>query len=218
LRCEACGVELTGATVTELATTLRRADSLLDRLRTEASAAPTSQPPAPVTQSAKGLGHESAELAVARSWFAGKSVGVILLILGALCVLAAAIVFTAVAWEQLPLLIRTLILIVITASFGLFAQLALRRGLQATAEAMAAVASGMFVLDVTAARRAGLPGLADLAATPYEVLAGTLLAAAAGACALVVRRGHAWRRSPSGWRGLLLRRCASKATGMPCHR
>lgn len=66
----------------------------------------------------------------ARSWFAGKSVGVILLILGALCVLAAGVIFIAVAWMQLPLVVRALILIVITVSFGLFARLALRRGLR----------------------------------------------------------------------------------------
>lgn len=70
-------------------------------------------------------------MAAARSWFAGKSVGVILLILGALCVLAAGAIFIAVTWTLLPLAIRALILIVITAGFALLTQLALRRGLQA---------------------------------------------------------------------------------------
>jgi hypothetical protein len=117
---------------------------------------------------------------------------VILLILGALCVLAAGTVFIAVAWVALPLAIRALILIVITASFGLFAELALRRGLQATAEAMAVTASGMFVLDLAAARRTGLPGLAGLAAAPYEIVAGVLLATVAGAAALAVRGQRHW--------------------------
>ena len=45
-------------------------------------------------------------MAAARSWFAGKSVGVILLILGALCVLAAGAVSIAAAWVLLPLVIR----------------------------------------------------------------------------------------------------------------
>jgi hypothetical protein len=50
----------------------------------------------------------------------------------------------------------------------------------------------MFVLDLSAARRAGLPGLADLAAAPYEVLAGVLLVAAAGARAFAVRSRQQW--------------------------
>ena len=106
--------------------------------------------------------------------------------------LAAGAVFIAVAWLQLALVVRGLILIVITAGFGLSAQLALRRGLQATAEAMAVIASGMFVLDVAAARRAGLPGLADLATAPYEILAGVLLVAAAGGAAFMVRTQRHW--------------------------
>jgi hypothetical protein len=127
-----------------------------------------------------------------RSWFAGKSVGVILLALGALCVLAAAAVFIAVEWRQLSLVIRALILIAITTSFGVFSHLSLRRGLQATAEAMAAITCGMFVLDLAAARAADLPGFGDLAATAYEILSGILLAAAAGAGALAVRSRQRW--------------------------
>jgi hypothetical protein len=117
---------------------------------------------------------------------------VILLILGALCVLAASAVFIAVAWLLLPLFIRALILVMITVGFGFLGHLALGRRLQATAETMAVIASGMFVLDLTAARRSGLPGLADLPVAPYEILAGALLAAAAGAAALVVRRRGGW--------------------------
>lgn len=191
MRCPACGVDLSGATVAELATTLRRADSLMDRLRAESAApAPTQlgsqlQAPASPPQSLP-------EGVAARSWFAGRSVGVILLVLGTLCVLAAAVVFIAVAWTDLPLGIRALALILLTAGFGFFAQVGLRRGLQATAEAMAAIACGMFVLDLAAGRRAGLPGLADLPAAQYETLAGILLVGAAGAGAWLVRRQGGW--------------------------
>ncbi len=106
--------------------------------------------------------------------------------------LAAGAVFIAVAWQQLALAVRALILIGITSSFWVLAQLALRRGLQATAEAMAVIACGMFVLDLAAARRAGLPGLAELPSAPYEILAGGLLAAATGAAALTVRSRARW--------------------------
>lgn len=217
LRCPACGVGLTGPTVAELVTTLRRADDLVGRMRAEVAVAasspaahlppqlpqplqpgrstgpsPTGPPPAGPSFTGPRPDGPPTGPVPARSWFAGRSVGVILLILGALCVLAAGVVFVAVAWIDLPLAARALILVVITASFGLFAQLALQRGLQATAEAMSAIACGMFVLDLSAARRTGLPGLADLAAAPYEIVAGTLLVAVAGAAALAVRSQRHW--------------------------
>lgn len=204
LRCPVCGVDLTGPTVTELVTTLRRADSLVMRMRADmaadmaAAVAPQRQAPvtapagAPVIAPPVVPPQVLADVTPTRSWFAGTSVGVILLILGALCVLAAGAVFIAVEWMLLPLVVRALILIAITAGFGFFAALALRRGLQATAEAMAIIACGMFVLDLAAARRAGLPGLADLATAPYEILAGVLLAAAASAAAFTVRSQTRW--------------------------
>jgi len=198
VRCPTCGVELTGATVTELVTTLRRADSLVDRMRAEFAAPPLLQQAPPFGQPTAVPVEGVPQIAVARSWFAGRSVGVILLVLGALCVLAAGAVFIAVAWVDLPLAIRALILIVLTTGFGLFAHMALARGLQATAEAMAVITCGMFVLDLTAGRRVGLLGLADLAAAPYEILAGGLLVATAGAGALVVRRRNGWLWSLDG--------------------
>jgi hypothetical protein len=207
LRCPRCGVDLTGTTVTELVTTLRRADSLVDRMRADLATTPPQlhapagqQPQAPVGQ--QPLAPVSSppvvplpalpDAAPARSWFAGKSVGVILLVLGTLCVLAAGAVFIAVTWVLLPLAVRALVLVLITACFGLFTQLALRRGLQATAEAMAVIACGMFVLDLAAARGAGLPGLADLATAPYQIVAGVLLAAVAAAAAFAVRAQRHW--------------------------
>jgi hypothetical protein len=178
--------------VRELATTLRRADSLMDRLRAESAVPSSSQRRRQLQEPRAPLPQSLPEGVAARSWFAGRSVGVILLVLGTLCVLAAGAVFIAVAWTDLPLGIRALVLIVLTAGFGLFAQVGLGRGLQATAEAMAAIAFGMFVLDLAAGRRAGLSGLSDLPAAPYEILAGILLVAAAGAGALLVRRQGGW--------------------------
>ena len=215
LRCPACGVALTGPNVAELVTTLRRADLLVDLMRADlltAPAQPTPQFP-PLRQSPLPTrapsGQPPSGQPPARSWFAGKSVGVILLILGALCVLAAGAVFVAVAWMELPLAVRALILVIITASFGLCAQLALRRGLQATAEAMAVIASGMFVLDLSAARRTGLPGLADLAIAPYEIVAGVLLVAVAATAALAVRSQGHWLWSLDAVVGLGMARAVS---------
>jgi hypothetical protein len=184
--------------VTELVATLRRADSLVDGLRaaTTTQGLPGSrgshQQHLRVGQPGLVPGERHAEVAPARSWFAGRSVGVILLVLGTLCVLAAGAVFIAVAWMDLPLAIRALILILLTTGFVFLAQLALGRGLQATAEAMSAIACGMLVLDMAAGRRAGLPGLADLSAAQYEILAGTALAAVTCAAALLVRRRNGW--------------------------
>jgi len=188
--------------------TLRHADFLVHRMQADLAAAAVSQPdlaaaavlqqpdpaaaavpqpPLRVYEPSSAPRQDLPEVAAARSWFTGKSVGVILLVLGALCVLAAGVIFVAVAWADLSIAIRSLILIVITAGFGYLAQLALRRGLQATAEAMAGITCSMFILDLAAARRAGLPGLAGLAAAPYEILAGILLVAAAGGAGLAVR-------------------------------
>ena len=198
-RCPVCAVALTGPTVTELVTTLRRADELLAQIRANAVTAVVPQPhpaasrhPHPPVIPSFAPPQVRPEVSPTRSWFAGTSVGVILLILGALCVLAAGAVFIAVTWGLLPLAVRALIMVAITVSFGLFAELALRRTLQATAEAMAVIACGMFVLDLAAARRAGLPGLAELTTAPYEILGGVLLAAAAGAAAFIVRSRRRW--------------------------
>ena len=175
MQCPGCGVGLTGPTVHELAETLRRDDVLADRMRTQLMVVPVPSPALVPAHPADGRGPAGGS--PRRSWFAGRSVGVILLVLGALCVLAAGVVFVAVTWVVLPLAIRTLILILVTAAFGVFAHLALRRGLQATAEVMAVVASGMVVLGLVAARRAGPLGLAELAAGQYQVVAGAVLAA-----------------------------------------
>jgi hypothetical protein len=176
--------------VAELVTTLRRADSLLDQLQAQSRPEPKREPRPQLQPGAPVAVPPAPVLAPARSWFTGKSVGVILLILGALCVLAAGAVFVAVTWVQLPLAVRTLILVTITATFGLFAHVSLRRGLAATAEAMAMIATGMFVLDLAAARSAGF--LRGLGAAPYELLSGLLIIAVAGAAVLAVRRQQRW--------------------------
>ena len=87
----------------ELATTLRRADSLMDRLRAESAVPSSSQRRRQLQEPRAPLPQSLPEGVAARSWFAGRSVGVILLVLGTLCVLAAGAVFIAVAWTDLPL-------------------------------------------------------------------------------------------------------------------
>jgi hypothetical protein len=135
-------------------------------------------------------------------------VGVILLVLGALCVLAASAVFVAVAWLDLPLGVRTLILVLVTAGFALAAYLSLQRRLRATAEAMAVIASGMFILDLSAARGVGLLGLGDLAAGQYDILAAVLLILVTGAGAFAVRSRSLWLSTLDAAVGLGLARAA----------
>jgi hypothetical protein len=193
--------------VVDLVTTLRRADTLVERMRamrveTQTLAAPeTSMSQAPSSQTFLSQAilartfvpyRRPVAPSLARLGFSGKSVGVILLIVGTLCVLAAGAVFVAVEWLLLPLAIRTLILVAITAGFGFLAHLALGRRLQSTAEAMAAIASGMFILDIAAARRVDLFGLGELAIGTYEIVAGALLVVAAGAGAFAVRSRQRW--------------------------
>lgn len=90
LRCPACG-------------DLRRADSLVDRMRADLAPthAPELQPEPHVPVGQPPVARQSLpEVAAARSWFAGRSVGVIVLVLGALCVLAAGTIFIAVTWVR----------------------------------------------------------------------------------------------------------------------
>ncbi|HMU36783.1 MAG TPA: hypothetical protein PKA04_08145, partial [Marmoricola sp.] len=110
-RCPACGLQLQGPAAVELWQTMQRADQLIDQLRLQAAAAPVpaatparptptgTAPPPPMRRPVKKP---------------SASVPVILLTLGGLCVMVAAIVFVAVAWGSLGVGGRTAILGLVT--------------------------------------------------------------------------------------------------------
>ncbi|MEN8708072.1 MAG: zinc ribbon domain-containing protein [Nocardioides marinisabuli] len=161
--CPRCGLPLRDPLADELLATLRRADELLVRLRASAvPGAPAAGPgPAPASR---------------RRRLSQATVPQLLLALGAACLLVAAVVFLAVAWSSLGVAGRTAVLLVLTLSAGGGSLLLRRHDLAAAAEAVAAVALGLVVLDVLGAAESGWvpePGSAG-----SGVVLGSALAAA----------------------------------------
>lgn len=159
VRCVGCRVDLRSPVATELLQTLRHADDLLAQLRTEA--AETTAPataertpyPAPTPPAARRH----------RPGLSGASVPRILLSLGALCLLVAAVIFLAVAWSWLGVGGRTAVLVALTAITGAGGVLLRRRGLRWAAEALIAVSLGLLTLDVVGAESAGWLGALSVA-------------------------------------------------------
>lgn len=162
--CPSCGLPLTGTTAAQLFATFQRADELLGVLR-------QSRRPEPVVVGASGgqlldgaVPYPAAPRSTPRSEpgrVRGASVPQILLTLGALCLLVAAITFLAVAWAWLGVSGRTVVLVGLTgAAFGLSHHFH-RRDLRTASEALSVVALGLLALDVVGARHAGWLGAAD---------------------------------------------------------
>ncbi|KQW49368.1 hypothetical protein ASC77_11890 [Nocardioides sp. Root1257] len=154
----------------ELLQTLRTADDLLARLQAVSAADPTpvverTPYPAPAIppRPARGL--------------SGASVPRILLSLGALCLLVAAVIFLAVAWTWLGIGGRTAVLVGLTAVSGGLGVVLGRRGLRVAAEALTTVSLGLLTLDVIGADNAGWLGDLDTAEL-VTVVSATLLTAA----------------------------------------
>ena len=174
-RCEACGLPLHGELASRLFQTLATADDLLTQLRASAWPAPATPAPA------------APPLAVPpRSRLSAATVPQILLGLGALCVLVAALVFLAVTWSVMGVGGRTVTLVTFTALTGGLGWWLARRGLRAAAESLVLVSLGLLVLDIIGAGNAGWLG--DPSTEWFLVLLGGTLALAATGFALAVRR------------------------------
>ena len=102
---------------------------------------------------------------------------VVLLTLGALCLLVAAIVFVAVTWDRLGLTGRTLVLLVFTGVLATIAVLLTRRGLRGASETFWIVVAGMLTIDLLAAESAGLAGLDALSWRGTGAMVGAALLA-----------------------------------------
>jgi len=116
----------------------------------------------------------------------GTSVPAILLGLGALCLLVAALVFLAVTWSVMGVGARTATLVGFTALAGGVAALAARRGLRAASESLSVVALGLLAFDVAGARDAGWLG--DLGESGFLLLLGSTLTLVAGSVAVAASR------------------------------
>jgi hypothetical protein len=181
--CPACGLPLAGPTAAELYGTLVQADRLLGQLRLQK--APVA---AMAGAAAAGTGDTSALSGVTpypapqapqgpvAPRLRGATVPQILLSLGALCLLVAAVTFLAVAWSWLGVGGRTMVLVALTATALGLTGVLFRRGLRMAAEALSVVGLGLVALDVVGVRHAGWLG--PVGDAHLVLLTGSAVAAA----------------------------------------
>lgn len=204
-RCPSCGLDLTDPAMRQLWQTLLRADALLEEATARRDAAdrpadpdpaprPAEPAPGPIDPIAVGplprptppapLGAPAAPRA-ARSW----DVGTVLLGLGALGLVVAAVIFVSRSWDSIGLLGKAAVLLAATVAATAAAVWVTRRPLRASAEALWAVALALLALDLLGARNENLFGLE---AVPWPWFAAASGAVVAVAGAVVVRWARHW--------------------------
>lgn len=183
--CPGCGLRLTGSDAVELFRTLLVADRLLARLRQPDPAPATA--PAPPLAVAPEIPVPQPSPAARPRGLSGASVPKILLGLGALCLLVAAVIFLAVAWTWLGVGGRTAVLVTFTVIAGGTAAWLGRRGLRIAAESLSVVAFGLLGLDVVGADNAGWLG--ELSPGGLVAVTGLVVGGTALALAWVTSRG-----------------------------
>ncbi len=179
--CTACGLRVSGPLALQLWHAMVRADGIVEQLR--AASAPMQPARGPVAHdvSVPAPPAQTGPPAARHRWLPAASVPVVLLSLGALCLLVAAAVFVAVTWGLLGLTGRTLVLLAVTAALAAVAVVLTRKSLRGAAETFWLIVSGMLVLDLVAARSAGLFGLDALGWRGTGALVGgTLLVLGTG--------------------------------------
>jgi hypothetical protein len=197
--CSGCGLRLVGPAAGDLWAHMQQADRIIEALRT-ASVGPVAAPvPAAVPSAVTGLPAAPPVppgAPPARRALPSASVPLVLLTLGGLCLLVAAIVFVAVAWSSLGLAAKTAIMLVVTALFGVGAVAVTRRDLRFAAETLWVVVAGMAALDFAAAYGADLAGLSRIGdrhavGLVGAILLGAAVAVGAWATTTVLGRVHA---------------------------
>ena len=191
--CPGCGLRLAGPLAVDLWHTMLRADGIVERLRATSVGAPAVAHPggAPTTPAAAAAGRPvgavrpgTAPAGPSPRRLPSASVPVVLLGLGGLCLLVAAVVFVAVTWSSLGIGARTAILLGVTAVVAAAAAVVTRRGLRIAAETLWVVACGMLALDWLGAHSAGLLGLDRLDGRHVTGIVGVLVATAGLAAVL----------------------------------
>jgi hypothetical protein len=184
-RCSSCGLLQTGRAADDLRNALHYADQVLDHLRRISMPAPqpfTVDAPAASAQSPHPTqlprpAAAGTEPPPRRPGLSAVSVPIVLLGLGTLCVLVAAVVFVAVTWSDLSLGWRTTILLAVTTVATGAAAWAVRRGLRGAAEALTLVSSGLLLIDLLAGNDAGLPVLSVVHGRPFDWLVALVMLA-----------------------------------------
>ena len=177
-RCDHCGLVLTGPLGQQLFGTLLEADRLLGLMRSASVTAPAvtvGAPPVPAPPRTPVL--------------RGASVPRILLALGALCLLVAAVVFLVVTWSVMGVGGRTLTLVALTVTGGALTAWAARSDLRGAVEALGLVTLGLVTLDLLGARDAGWLG--DPSTSTFLAVLGLVMYAAALGAAYALRRSPA---------------------------
>lgn len=209
LRCHRCGLALGSAGGLRLAALLREADQVLSQLRRDrmvppprsapwtypssftspafTTAAPATPPAAapdraPVTNTPIWPGQTRPR----GQWSLNPAA--LLLGLGALCLVVAAVVFLSVSWTALTLGQKVAVLGGVTALLGAGAAWAIGKDLRGSGETLLAIAFADLTLDLLAARQADLLGLRSLPPHLFTGLAAGLVAVTAAASLLAARR------------------------------
>ncbi|MEP6760179.1 MAG: hypothetical protein ABJA93_02295 [Sporichthyaceae bacterium] len=207
--CPVCGVSLRSETAlqvwqasVETAAALERRRALIERLKAEAqvpvatatAAAPVANgyfsgstyDPPPGAPSLPPPRVPPVPPTVRTPEWSRRRVQNLLLGLGVLLLAVAAVIFLVVSWGVLGVGGRAAVMSVFTVVAAAGASVAARRGLSATAEAVATLTVGLGLLDAYGARSAGLADLDATAGLPYWAGALALIALAAGAWAVLL--------------------------------
>jgi hypothetical protein len=116
----------------------------------------------------------------------------VLLGLGALLVVAAAITFVAVAWTRFGLAFQAGLMVTVTALACAVSAVTARRGLRATEEALAAAGAALLAIDLAAARARGLFRLEELSLRTWWALSCVVVVVAALALGRATRSTATW--------------------------
>ena len=174
-QCPACHLPLRGPLAGRLwevdqalAELTHEREQLLTTLRAHSAGGPVLSAPAPGGHTVR-----TARTAHRPRW-SGQQV---LLGVGVLLVLVAALVFLAVAWELIGVGGQVLAMALLTGLTAYGSLRLSRQGLRSSAEALAALTAGLLLVDVAAARALGLAGLEQVDLRGYTAVTATGVAA-----------------------------------------
>jgi len=116
----------------------------------------------------------------------------VLLGLGALSLVAAALAFVALAWTALGLVFQAAVMVTVTAGCCGASAWAARRGLRATEEALAAAGVALLAVDLGAARARGLGGLDQVGLRTWTAMSCLVVVAVAVLLGRLTRTTATW--------------------------
>ncbi len=203
--CPACGLPQTGPHANTLRTRLEQADVTLARLRRSSAWAPdpavvapgaphpSVAPDRPLSPSMEPMSPYAPLLPPMEPKTRGRtlpavSTPMILLGLGALCFLVAAIVFVTVNWSDLSLAAKAAILLGITALIGAAGVVSLKRGLRGSSETFSTLFAVFVVLDFISAWVGDLAGVESLSLSAARTIGGVLAVASGVGWAVFAQR------------------------------